>query len=400
MDNNDSNIKPQQTGGLKLTTVFFAVFALHVVVICAIIVCYLTKGGSADADLATLDKTHRSLNGSATADVSLPDASQSDKSVPGAQTATPPTEIATIPQAASGPQAASSPANPPTPAPDAAAPTVAITPAPAVAPIPASTPASAPTLAQTTSQPLTPAASTVVADQVAQTPTAPISPQLAPPAEPTLAPVTPAPDISVPAPSASMASGPVHMPPVESPAPVSQEIYVVKITDSYKKIAHRHHITVTELKEANHIKGDVLHTGQKLMIPSEKKLVAESAPTSASTLALASTGPILSESTAPMTTSLTSASSTVTTTSLHHHLYTVVKGDTLTRIAHKFRTTATALMAENGITDPTKLTIGKKLRIPSEESRSARNGAPASTPPGQEQAKENAPTAQLANYVH
>jgi LysM repeat protein len=89
----------------------------------------------------------------------------------------------------------------------------------------------------------------------------------------------------------------------------------------------------------------------------------------------------------------------VATTGLHRHLYTVVKGDTLIKIAHKFKTTATAIMAENSITDPAKLAIGKKLKIPSEESRSARISAPASRQPVQAQAKENAPSGQLANFV-
>ncbi len=51
MDNNDSNIKSQQTGGLKLMTVFIAVLALHVVVIGGFTVYHLMSGGSADADL-------------------------------------------------------------------------------------------------------------------------------------------------------------------------------------------------------------------------------------------------------------------------------------------------------------------------------------------------------------
>jgi len=199
-----------------------------------------------------------------------------------------------------------------------------------------------------------------------------------------------------------MASGPVHMPPAERNAPVKQQIYVVKITDSYKKIAHSHHITVAELKEANHIKGDVLHTGQKLVIPSEKMLAAESAPASTSVLDAAPTAPVPTDSAPETTASLVSSTSTSTTpaTLTHRHFYTVVKGDTLVRIAHKFGTTAKAIMAENGITDPTKLSIGKKLKIPSEESRSARNATPATPTPSQVQAKENAPTPQLANYVH
>jgi LysM repeat protein len=194
-----------------------------------------------------------------------------------------------------------------------------------------------------------------------------------------------------PAPSATLAAGPVHMPSDAASAPVHEHepIYTVKITDSYKKIAHAHHITVAQLKEANHVSGNVLHTGQKLVIPSAKTLVAESTEAPA---------PALDSAPSPIA-SLASTPSTVATPALRNRLYTVVKGDTLIKIAHKFKTTPTALMTENSITDPTKLAIGKKLRIPSEESRSARNNAPASTQPGQVQAKENAPSAQLANFV-
>jgi LysM repeat protein len=375
MDNNDSNIKPQQTGGLKLMTVFIVVLALHVVVIGGYSAYMLMSGGSTDTDLTTTDKTHKSADSSTVADGAMPDASQGDKSTSSAPTA--PAEVATIPQTASGPQttsspqAASGPANTPTPAPDQAAAAIA----------PASTPTPTPVLAPA---PLAPTPSTEIVDQ--GTPTGPLASELAPPAEPAPAPMTPE-----PAPSAALATGPVHMPPDAASAPVHEheQIYTVKITDSYKKIAHAHHITVAQLKEVNHINGNVLHTGQKLVIPSAKTLVAESPEAPA---------PALDSAPAP-TASLASAPSTVVSSALHHRLYTVVKGDTLIKIAHKFKTTPTALMTENSITDPTKLAIGKKLRIPSDESRSARNNAPASTQPGQVQAKENAPSAQLANFV-
>jgi LysM repeat protein len=84
-----------------------------------------------------------------------------------------------------------------------------------------------------------------------------------------------------------------------------------------------------------------------------------------------------------------------------------VKGDTLSKIAHKFKTTAAAIMTENNITDPTKLSIGKKLRIPSRESRSAGNAVPVAAPlPPQAQPQPQAPaeamsddtSAQLANF--
>jgi LysM repeat protein len=165
----------------------------------------------------------------------------------------------------------------------------------------------------------------------------------------------------------------------------------VKITDSYKKIAKAHHITVAELKEANHIKGDVLHTGQKLLIPSGKTAVAESSPAPASTSPTAVNTTLNKTAlTEPVTGSVASLAE-----SPHSHTYTVVKGDTLSKIAHKFKTTTRALIAENSIPNPTKLTIGEKLKIPSKEAketRSAKNIVTPPTPqPSQVQAKESAP---------
>jgi LysM repeat protein len=392
MDNNDSNIKSQQTGGLKLMTVFIAVLALHVVVIGGFTVYHLMSGGTSDADLTTTDKNHKGLNGSATTDGTAADASQNDKST---STPTPPTEVATIPASTV------TPATAPAPTGDTVSPSVASAPATTPAPVSsASAPVPSASPAMTSVQPA-PAPAPTAETPSAQTPTGPISPDLAPPAEPTPGAAEPMTPEVAPA-AASLATGPVHMPPANRDASridrMHEQIYVVKITDSYKKIAHRHHVTVAQLKEANHIKGDVLHTGQKLFIPSEKSEVAENAPTSAlSSIPTAS----VSESAAPMTTGLTSSSTTTTTSGLHHHFYTVVKGDTLTKIAHRFKTTPSAIMAENGITDPTRLSIGKKLRIPSRDSRSASNGGPASTPPSQVQAKGNgnAASAQLANYA-
>jgi len=396
MDNNDSNIKPQQTGGLKLMTVFIAVLALHVVVIGGFAVYHLMSGGSADADLVTTDKTHKTAknaDGSAVTDATTANATQN---APNAQTATPPTEVATIPQAASGLQPTSGPANLLAPASDQVASAEVTMPAPASVPAPAPVPV----LTMTAPKPVTLTPPAVVTDQGAQTPSGPIASELAPPAEP------------APASLAPIISGPVHMPPAVASAPAHEheQTYVVKITDSYKKIALAHHITVAELKEANHIKSEVLHTGQKLIIPSGKTAVADNAPSATPTTALNTslTKSILSEPASASTASLSSAPSTATTTAKasHQNVYTVVKGDTLTRIAHKFKTTASAIMAENGITDPSKLTIGKKLKIPSKESRSARNVTPSpSTPsspqPSQVQAKEkqDASSAQLANFV-
>jgi LysM repeat protein len=120
----------------------------------------------------------------------------------------------------------------------------------------------------------------------------------------------------------------------------------------------------------------------------------------------------LIENTASPTASLAAAPAYTGTTAsaiTHEHTYTIVKGDTLGKIAHKFKTTPAAIMTENNITDPTKLTIGKKLKIPSKESRSAGNTVPAAAPTIQPQVQPQPPqpqvetksddtTAQLANF--
>ena len=203
---------------------------------------------------------------------------------------------------------------------------------------------------------------------------------------------------------------------VSAPAPAKGTSYVVKITDSYPKIAKAHHITVAKLKAANNIKSDTLHAGQKLIIPgTEKTQMAATAPTPTPAPVMdAPTGPILTESPAPGPTAMHASVNTVSSTPVdlaapapasamtHGHIYTVVKGDTLVKIAHKFKTTPGALMAANNITDPAKLSIGKKLKIPAKETRSAKNTAPTAEP-AQVQAKSTAPapapTGQLANFM-
>jgi len=383
MENNESNMKPQQTGGLKLMTVFVVVLALHVVVIGGMTTYYLLKGGSADSELAT-DKAHKGLkanaDGTLVSDGQMPDAT--DKSATAA-----------------------------TPAPDANTGTPAAT--------PNSTPTSAPD--QTVSSDTSTAPSTPVAETPASVVTTP---------EPVTTPSTPAP--TTPAvvttsslnpgaePTAPVQSGPVITPPASlAPPPDAPQsapatagtTYVVKKHDSFAKIAHKNHVTTAELMAANSLTSNKLSIGQKLIIPA-KAPVAATTPATVSTIAPATTDvatitPTTTTSTEPAPAPLkekkaksvtaVKSSTTLTKGTLDHHLYTVVKGDTLTKIAHKFKTTPAALMTANNITDPTKLSIGKKLMIPSKETHTAKVNEPATSEPAQAKAKPTA--AQLANNL-
>ena len=364
MENNESKIKPQSTGGLKLMTVFIAVLALHVLVIGGFTVYHLMSGGTTDADLLT-DKTHKDAkptDGVVINDSSLPQAAPTDKSP-----ATPPAPT----------DVASNPASSPTPPSDSTAST--------------GTDTTAPTSA---------------------TPATPANPTTPAPSAPALA-ITPVDIAPVPAPSAPVATGPVKMPVVQpqtATEPVTNSPYVVKSHDSLARIAHQNHTTVAKLKAANNLKGDVLQIGQKLVIPGGTQVATTSTPAATADASLNPTAlsdprrrPIMGASTTTAKAKTAAAvTPKATPTSIgaidaQHHLYTVVKGDTLTRIAHKFKTTPTAIMTANNITDPAKLSIGKKLKIPSKEARSAKISEPAPAQPSP--AKEAAPTAQLANFV-
>ena len=409
MDNNDS--KPQQTGGLKLMTVFIAVLALHVLVIGGFTVYHLMSSGG-DADLA-LDKTHKlKADGTVVTDTATPDTASPDKTADATastETATTPSAPATAGTATAATGSATAPeAN--TPATDTATPTSAPAANPATSPAPtqvAANPpaATAPATTETKSgsspivlsgddmgqtstipaqllpPPDEPAVPSVPAAHPATTPSAPavatihdasgpialtskdgVAPMTAPPPLASTTPIGPVHmPANSPAPSANVASHAEHVsaPAHEKDAVASaheakKQTYTVKMTDTYKKIAESHHITVAELKAANHIKADApMKTGQKLIIPSDKTSVAKSGATH--------------DTPVSETASTASLSATpVSAAKSHRHYYTVTKGDTLKYIAKKFNVTPSALEEANNL-NGTKLAVGEKLRIPSHE---------------------------------
>ncbi len=349
MENNDSNIKPQQTGGLKLMTVFIAVLALHVVVIGGFTVYHLMSGGSSDADMLA-DKTHKGTK--AVSDAAMP---------------------------------------PESPLPDASATTASTVPTDPTNAQANNTMSPTPTDNSVTAMETGPIAST----SVTPTPTS-RGPVITPPAVPAKSVASSAPVIA-------------PTPEIQPMATSNGAPYVVKSGDSLAKIARQHGTSVAKLKAANSLSNDMLHIGQKMVIPAKTQIAAV-APVPAPNTDIAGSTPVLGDSTS--TTALSAPAPAMKTPTKkialtqpssapavagRGHTYTVMKGDTLTRIAHKFKTTPTAIMAANNLTDATKLGIGKKLKIPTLESRSAKNNEP-SEQPSPVQAKGET-TAQLANFI-
>jgi LysM repeat protein len=387
METNDSNLKPQPTGGLKLMTVFIAVLALHVVVIGGFSLKYWLFPATIDSDLA--DKTHKGsakiVSDSSITDMQAPDTAATDKTAPPATDSS--TDASTASTATPATAAAATPTTPAAPSTSDAS---------AVITVPATPPTMVEDASSTAANPSTAA--------VQHGPVINPPDNLAPPA-----------DVTTPAtPTASSVAADA------TPAPaIDGTPYTVKHGDSLAKIAHRHHIALAKLRTANGLASDNLHIGQKLVIPSKSAAasttsVAETTTpaeteSAATTPSVASSAKSMPEPTAPVAQPVESidnvgtptVASTGATHHAHHaathHLYTVVKGDTLTKIARRYHTTTSALMAANSITNASRLSIGEKLHIPSHESRAA---ATASQDAAPEQPETHSATkGQLANYV-
>jgi len=143
------------------------------------------------------------------------------------------------------------------------------------------------------------------------------------------------------------------------PVPVTggEGSYTVEPGDTAYAIAQKFGITVEELASANNMTVEEiaeLSVGQKLIIPQrapEQQPVTTTTPETGEPEATATP-----ETSEPETTSTPAASEEGT--------YTVEEDDIPSTIAEKFGISVEALMEANGITDPTSLTIGQVLVVP------------------------------------
>lgn len=151
----------------------------------------------------------------------------------------------------------------------------------------------------------------------------------------------------------------VKAPATEPTVKTSQVEVTVNKGDSLYKIARQNHVTVDAIKKLNGLTSDNLKIGQRLKVEvkgaAPAAVPAVSVPTSVATVA-PKAKPVAAASTATV--------------------YTVSKGDTLTKIAKQFKTTPTAIMSANKMSDPSKLSIGAKLKIPGQQA----SAQPATTP--------------------
>jgi len=142
--------------------------------------------------------------------------------------------------------------------------------------------------------------------------------------------------------------------PVENNVKTSQVEVTVNKGDSLYKIAKQNHMTVDAIKKLNGLANDNLKIGQKLKVEVKGAAPAPVTTPAQTAVAAVKTTPVTPKVSAPVAASASS-------------LYTVSKGDTLTKIAKQFKTTPSAIMSANNMTDPRKLSIGAKLKIPGQQ---------------------------------
>jgi len=127
-------------------------------------------------------------------------------------------------------------------------------------------------------------------------------------------------------------------PPIVVPTPVPESAtteYTVVAGDTLGKIAKKNGVKLKELEDANPgVIPTKLKVGQKLQIPAASGV----APAAGTALDTTSAG-------------------------VGAEIYKVKSGDTLTKIAKAHGTTVKLIMSENNLTT-TRITVGKKLKIP------------------------------------
>ena len=122
-------------------------------------------------------------------------------------------------------------------------------------------------------------------------------------------------------------------------------VYTVKSGDTLSAIASKYGTTYQKLAEYNGIANpSLIHVGQKIKIPG-------------------------TTSTAPSVPSTPTAKPEATTSET---VYTVKSGDTLSSIAKKYGTTYQKLAAYNGISNPNRISVGQKIKIPGTEKAEAK----------------------------
>lgn len=150
-------------------------------------------------------------------------------------------------------------------------------------------------------------------------------------------------------------------PPASSPTPsTGASTYTIVSGDTITKIANRFGVTISSLLQANGLAlSSIIYAGRTLSIPGTAPASTPVTPPPVDTTPPATTP------TTPVVTPPATASTT----------YTIVSGDTVTRIASRFGVTIQAILTANGLTASSIIYAGRTLIIPGVGTQPAQVGA-------------------------
>jgi len=123
--------------------------------------------------------------------------------------------------------------------------------------------------------------------------------------------------------------------------------YTIRRGDSWSVIAQRHGVDVATLKRVNNQSSNLLHPGQRIMIPAQGRHVAER-----------------SDQSARQTTSRQRPAATAARSSMSPTIYRVRSGDTMYSLSKRFNCSVSDLLHANSMSSARDLRAGMKLRVP------------------------------------
>jgi len=158
------------------------------------------------------------------------------------------------------------------------------------------------------------------------------------------------------APAAHKAPARKHIAKTPPPA-AGGATYTVQKNDSLSRIAKRNGVKISALRAANHLTGDMIHVGQKLVIPGKGEGAAPAAPAAPGEGMPPPAAPAAPEGLAPATPAAPGLAVAPTE-------WTVQEGQTLNDVAKMFLVKQEDILKVNGLTDPASVKPGAKLKIP------------------------------------
>jgi len=142
--------------------------------------------------------------------------------------------------------------------------------------------------------------------------------------------------------AARLAAAPVVEPPRDTR-------HRVRRGETLSAIARKHGVSVAAIKQANNMKGSVIHPGSSLVIPR--------GGSTASAATVATARPEVAAQVAERAPTAAAAAP-------QSRVHTIKSGDTLWGVARQHGVTVPALAAANGLTTNSRLTVGTRLQIP------------------------------------